>query len=177
MVTIIREIFAAPGADARWMDPQRVLISVRNQQRETQLLIYSLATNELRELGQWREMRGLDVSPGGRYVMFYLSWQTPAAANGVYLIDTQLELPTPRQVPWFGSWRWRDVDELYYIPFEPDATHQTLRLYNVITGADTVLAAPSFAPFSIANGHWEVSPDGTRILYQSAFDNNIYVLE
>ncbi len=170
-----REIFAAPGADARWLDDNRVLLSVRNEQRETQLLIYDLPANSITELGTWREMRGLSTSPGGRYIAFYLSWQTDPTANGVYMIDTATSY-SAQEMPWFGAWRWRDNTTLYYIPFEPDATHHTLRLYDLTTTEDRLLASPQTAPFTIANGHWEVSADGATILYQDAQDGATHIL-
>ncbi|MEO0564425.1 MAG: M23 family metallopeptidase, partial [Chloroflexota bacterium] len=172
-----REIFAAPGADAQWLDDTRVLLSIRNERRETSLFVYDLPSGSTLNLGAFRELRGLSVSPGGRYVTFYLSWQDDLTRNGVHLIDTQSDAPASTVLPWFGAWRWRDTDTLYYIPFEPDAPFHTLRHYNVTTGDDFVLATPATTPFIVANGYWEVSADGTRILFQDALDKNIYVLE
>ena len=62
-----REVFALAGADARWMNDENILVSVRDEQRQTMLYVYRLTDERFIELGQWREMRGLSVSPGGRY--------------------------------------------------------------------------------------------------------------
>jgi hypothetical protein len=171
-----REIYAAPGASARWLDSERIVIAARNEQRETSLYIYDLTTNTRRDLGIYRELRGLDTSPGGRYITFYLSWQSEPSANGIYQIDT-LNGDGVQRMNWFGAWRWRDDSTLYYVPFEPDAPAQTLRLFNVETAEDIQLTDPAVNPFVIANGYWEVSPDGLRVLYQDARDKNVYVLE
>lgn len=173
----VQEIHAEPGADARWLDDNRVLISARNEQRQTTLHVYMLDTAELITLGQWREMRGLSVSPGGRYISFYLSWQDDPTTNGVYMID--LTQPgTITQMPWFGGWRWRDADSVYYIPYEPEMYYHTLRIYDLNTSADTLIADPTTLPFAIADGHWEVSADGARILFQNLADGrNLYILE
>lgn len=172
----IREIFAAPGADARWLDDNHILISARNESRQTRLHVYSLIDNALTELGTWRELRELSVSPGGRYVMFYLAWQDDPATNGVYLIDLAADR-TPRRLDTFGAWRWRDSSSLYWIPFDPTTQHHTLQWVDVQSGESVTLAAPPNVAFTIADGHWEVSADGTRILYQSATDSALYVLE
>ncbi len=171
-------VFTEPGASARWIDDTRILVSARNQQRETSLSIYDLFTKQVTFLGTWREMRGLNISPGGRFIAFYISWQTDPATNGIYLIDTTQPNIPPQHMPWFGAWRWRDASTLYYVPFEPDAVHHTLRLYDTQTAEDTLLIDPATTPFTIADGYWEVSADGTRILFQDAADNrNLSLLE
>jgi hypothetical protein len=171
-----REIFSAPGADARWLDNTRVLISIRDERRQTRLLTYDTHTNTQTDYGTWSELRGLSASPGGRYVSFYLAWQPNPADNGVYLMDTSAA-SEPSQMPWFGAWRWRDTDTLYYIPYQPGSSVHTLRLYDIGTGEDRALTDPSTTAFTVANGTWHISADGTRVLYQDARDSNLYVLE
>lgn len=170
-----REIFAMAGADAQWMNDDQILISARNERRETTLYTYTLSDASLVSLGQWREMRGLSVSPGGRYILFYLSWQDDPTENGIHMIDVQA--PIPRKLDWFGAWRWRDNDTLYYIPFQPDQFYHMLRAIDLTSGEDTLLVSSNMAEFVIAEGHWEISADGLRVLFQSAIDRNLYILE
>lgn len=173
-----REILAQAGADARWLDNERILISVRDNQRRTALSVYSLVDDSLRILGNWYELRGLSTSPGGRYVMFYLAWQQDPATNGVYVLDTQAEgIPSAQALAWFGAWRWRDAHTLYYIPYQPQNPIQQLRLYDLRDSNDIALTDPAQTPFSIANGHWEVSADGQRILFQQTTDYSLAVLQ
>lgn len=171
-----RIVFSAPGANAQWLDDNHILINIRNEQRQTRLILYSLLDNTQTELGTWRELRNVSVSPGGRYVMFYLSWQDDPATNGIYLIDLATDQQA-RRLDWFGAWRWRDSQSVYMIPFDPNASNHTLNVVNMADGTTVTVAAPPDVNFTIANGHWEVSADGRRILYQEASDGTVYVLE
>lgn len=171
-----REIFTRSGAVAQWIDDEKILISMRNQQRETTLYVYDLTSNRFIEAGIWSELRGISVSPGGQYITFYLSWQDNPDDNGVYLIDVDNPM-SYEQLSWFGAWRWRDSGSLYYVPYEPQSFYHTLRVYDIETGLEQTLADPSTNLFTIADGHWEVSPDGTRILFQNALDMNLTILE
>jgi hypothetical protein len=164
------------GASGRWLSDETVLISLRDNQRRTRLITMDVRDGGSAVLGEWFNMRGLDTSPGGRYVAFYLSWQENPSDNGVYLIDTADDnrVIRPR---WFGAWRWRDADTLYVIPFEPNEPTQTLAVYDIAAGTLQPLTDRAMTPFSVANGDWSISADGTRVLYQSAVDSNLYVLE
>jgi hypothetical protein len=175
--TNTRVVLTEPGADARWIDDERILINTRNENRETTLRIYNWQTEAITTLGIWKELRGISVSPGGRYVSFYLNFQTDPTTSGVYVFDT-IQGTEAQQMPWFGGWRWRDADSIYYIPFQPQEQFHSLRFYDLKTGDDRLMAAPEFMQFTIADGYWTVSADGTRILFQNAADNrNLYVLE
>ena len=174
----VRAIFQQAGTGAMWLSDERVLLSTRNEQRETTLYVYMLDADRAVEIGTWRELRGLSVAPGGERLSFYLTWQDDPTANGVYVVDIAQPMNTTvQQMSWFGAWRWRDADSLYYVPYRPDEAHHTVRVAHLLTGADVPLAADA-PPFTIADGHWRVSADGRRILFQNADDNgNLYVLE
>ncbi len=174
-----RVVFEEPGASAMWMNDDHILITMRDEQRNTSLFVYTLETGEVAEIGTWFEMREVHVAPGGQYVAMFLRWQPDPSANGIYVLDlASPRNPTIAKMPWLGAYRWRDADSLYYIPYEPATSLHSLRLYNVLTQQDSLMAAPQFAPFAIAEGHWVVSADGARILFQDATDGrNLYVLE
>ena len=174
-----REIFSQSGASARWLTDDRVLISVRGNERQTTLYVYMVEAERAISLGTWQEMRDLRVAPGGQRISFYLSWQDNPANNGVYVMNIAQPINAQAQrMPWFGSWRWRDATSLYYVPYDPDTSQHTLRVYDLTTGDDTPLLSDNTPPFTIADGHWDVSADGARIAFQNAADNrNLYVLE
>ncbi|MEO1442623.1 MAG: hypothetical protein AAFV33_19630, partial [Chloroflexota bacterium] len=172
-----RVVYAEPGAFAMWMDDDRILLTTRNDSREYTLRVLEWRTGTLTEIGMWKEMRGISVAPGGRYVSFYVNWQEDPAASGVYMVDT-LGGISVEQMPWFGGWRWRDSDSVYYVPFQPEQQYHTLRTYDLATGDDRLMVSPELAQFTIADGYWQVSADGARILFQNAADDrNLYVLE
>lgn len=169
------EIFAAPGANAQWLDESHVLISVPAQDRTTRLLLHHLDSGVQTDLGTYFWLRGLSVSPGGDWVLFILSNHTDPTRSGVYALRVKEAGAQPVLMPWFGSWRWRDADELYVVPLEVGAeTTQTLHHYDLTTGLQTVLNTP---PFTIMNGDWSVSADGARIAYREALTVELTVLE
>ena len=172
-----REIYRAAGVDARWLDDTRVLIT-RTEQRVMTLTLMYLDSGAQLELGAWRQLRGLTVSPGGKRIMFYLSFQDDPAQNGVYMLNL-LDDSAARieRMEWFGAWRWRDEDSVYYIPYRPEvATHQ-LWAHSFTDGTSRLLLDETGGTFAVANGHWVVSADGARVAFQNVFDGNLWVLD
>lgn len=172
-----RFIISQAGGGAAWLDGSRLLVSrpVPNE-RATTLSVYDTRDNSQYELGTWNGPRSLSIAPGGGRIMFYQTQSDNPAADGIYVIETQ-QGAQPQQISWFGAWRWRDADSVYYIPLELAAPSQTLRYYNVVTGEDRQLTDPTTMPFTIANGDWSVSPDGQHIVFQHAGDRTMWLLE
>ena len=167
-----RQVMVQPGASARWLDGSRLLISTRKQQATT------LAVDDVRDdngfvLGSWDWMRGLSIAQGGSRLMFYLVFQDDPANDGIYALDLQSGVQ-PTKLPFFGAWRWRDADTLYYLPFDPSIPYQTLHEYDLKTGEDRTLTDQ---PFLVANGDWSVSPDGDQIAFWNANDRTLWLLE
>ncbi|MFN8447571.1 MAG: hypothetical protein U0521_02960 [Anaerolineae bacterium] len=118
-------------------------------------------------------MRGLSIAPGGSRILFYLVNQDDPAVAGIYALDMQPDAQA-RRLPFFGAWRWRDADTLYYLPFDPASDLQSLHYYDLRTGEDRGLIEPSFL---VANGDWSVSPDGDQIAFWNANDLTLWLLE
>ena len=74
-------------------------------------------------------------------------------------------------------WRWRDGESVYYIPFDPSASAQTMAYYNVSTGENLLLTDPQTTAFVVANGDWAVSADGQRIVFMNANDGRLWMLQ
>ncbi|NUQ07137.1 MAG: hypothetical protein HUU31_24865, partial [Anaerolineae bacterium] len=163
------------GGSARWLDDRRLLPTAR-EELITRLSVLDAETGESFELGQWERLRGLSIAPGGGRLMFYLTNQSDPAASGVYSIETRAGASAER-LPWFGAWRWRDSDSVYYLPFEPESPAHHLRLYHLPTSEDRALTDPTSQPFLVANGDWSVSYDGTRIAFLNAFDSTTWLIE
>lgn len=163
------------GANAMWLDDVRLLLTV-SQRPYTTIAVFNTLDDSLSVLGQWYRPRGITVAPGGGHLLFYLMTQPDPAENGLYLLETTAGA-SPQRLDWFGGWRWRDSSSLYYIPFEPDAPSQRLLLYDIRTGQSRALTDPATQPFTIMNGNWEVSADGSRIAFHNALDRNLWFLE
>ncbi|MCB9451103.1 MAG: M23 family metallopeptidase [Anaerolineaceae bacterium] len=159
---------------ARWLDGSRLLLSTV-QRTVTTLSVYNTADGTTYDLGSWDRVRGVSVAPGGGRLLFYRSFQPDPLTDGVYTIQT-----TPgavaEKLPWFGGWRWRDADSVYYIPFTPTESHQTLAYYHIPSGENRALTNPTTQPFTIAQGIWSVSPDGQQIVFLNAADHRLWVV-
>lgn len=108
--------------------------------------------------------------------MFYTVYDPDPTLNGIYTIETQPEAQA-RLLDWFGAWRWRDADSVFYLPLNPSSPLHTLHYYHVPTGEDRTLTDPTTTPFTVANGDWSVSPDGDQIVFWNAQDLTLGILE
>ncbi len=162
------------GGYAVWLDSAR-LLTVESENQISTLTIYNVADGSGVALGTWQRLRGLTVAPGGGRLMFYRAFDPDPTVNGVYAVDTQPGAQATR-LPWFGSWRWRDADSVFYIPFDASTDRQALAYYDLSTGANGLLTDPA-TPFTIANGDWSVSADGQRIAFLNAADLTTWLIE
>ncbi len=81
----------------------------------------------------------------------------------------------------FGSFRWRDAHRLLVLPLAEDGYPLRLWEYDTLQSGEMQriahpLTDPPLTPLRIANGDWSVSPDGTRIVFDSSADHNLRVL-
>jgi hypothetical protein len=163
-----RRLLTQRGGSAMWLDEARLLVTTPGEKnRAVTVSVYDTRDNSSFALGTWDWLRGLSVSPGGKRIAFYQTWQ---GVNGIWVMDTQ-QGAAPKLIPYFGAWRWRDADSLYLLPL---GAAQML-YYNLITDESRPLTN---TPIHIANGDWSVSPDGQKIVYLNADDNNtLWILE
>lgn len=170
-----RAVVSEPGVNARWLDDTRLLLTIPGDNRTTTLDVYDTATNQRFSLGTWAWLRNVTVAPGGGRLMFLITSQQDLAANGVFTIET-VSGAQPVRMPWFGAWRWRDADSVFYLPFNPSDPFHTLAYFHIPTRTNIVLTDPAITPFLIANGDWDISADGARVLFQNALDGNLWLL-
>jgi hypothetical protein len=176
----LRQIWEQPGGQAMWLDESRVLIVTPVlDQTDTSLTVYDTRDESYFTLGSWNWLRGLTVAPGGGRVMFYALWQGDPSLDGVYTIETQRGA-TAQHLPWFGAWRWRDSESVYFLPFNTswyNQDRQVLGYYHIPTAQGGMLTDLNTLPFTVAYGDWSVSPDGTSILFRNAQDMNLWLLQ
>lgn len=175
-----RQIWEQPGGQAMWLDETRVLIVTPVlDQTDTTLTVFDTETDSYFTLGTWNWLRGLSVAPGGDRLMFYLMWQGDPSIDGIYTIETQ-QGAVAQRLSWFGAWRWRDSESIYFLPFNTswyNNDQQVLAFYHLPTGQGGMLTDLNTLPFTIADGDWSVSPDGTTILFRNAQDMNLWVMQ
>jgi hypothetical protein len=168
-------ILEAANASAQWLDGTRVLVASRSVITTT-LSVVDTALGTVTPLGSWNWLRSLSVAPGGGRVLFNLAFQGTPEASGLFALETQAGA-VPVRLPWFGAWRWRDADTLFYLPFQPETPYHSLRAYDLRSGEDVALLSADVMPFTVSGGRWSASPDGDTIAFWNARDATIWVLK
>jgi hypothetical protein len=162
----------------RWLDDHRLLL-VRTEQytANTSLAVLDLDVEpwESHSLGTYRDLKNLQIAPGGERIAFTLVFQENPAANGVYVRRTEPGADA-RALDFFGAYQWRDDTSLYTLSYDPAGDVHTLGTIDVITGNARELTDPNAMPIRVANGDWSVSPDGSRIVFVDPTDYGLYVV-
>lgn len=165
-----RMILREENLNAQWLDEARLLVT-RRDTISTRVSIYDTRDGSGFTLGSWNWLRGMSIAPGGGRLMFYLVYDD--AASGIYTVRTQNGAQAER-LPFFGAWRWRDADSVFYLPYMPNAAQHSLSYYHLSSGDNRAFLTD---PFLVANGDWSVSPDGKRIVFMNALTGSMGLLE
>jgi hypothetical protein len=144
------------GGVVAWLEETRVLVRALNF-RAVNLAPSKLSPGNL--------------ASGGRWLAYYTAFDS-AARNGMFVMDTSTG--QARKLPWFGSYRWRDQNRIVYVPLEMNAASHRVLEMDASTGITRELVNLGA---KIALDQWQVSPDGRRMMFVNAQDNNIYALE
>jgi Tol biopolymer transport system component len=145
---------------------------------DVRLFRFSLKDGSQTELIEGPRMRGLAFSPNRRYLVYYVRLEADTEKNGVWLVDLEDPNPTPRKLPFFGTYRWRSNYRLVYVPFELGVPSHNFYEYHVLRELTRPLF-PEGTDLTIANNDWQVSPDGRKIALVAAKDralDGIWVL-
>jgi Tol biopolymer transport system component len=178
-----RQALTLPGGSfSGWFPDGRLLISGRLAAPETGQALYSLTLPAdeagqpvLTELARGERVRGASISPDGRWLAYLVTLSADPQQDGVWLVDTQTG--EKRRLELFGAYRWRDGDRLLVVSLDFGQPVHRLWQVDAASGQAVPLTDPTATPFKIANGDWSVSPDGRRMIFVSASDQNIWLLE
>lgn len=171
------------GGAVYWLDEGRVLaVEPVGRTQTFKMAIWEIATRQKTPLAEVKNLRGVQVAPGGAIVLFYAPFQDDPARSGLYGMLTKAGAQ-PVLLPFFSSYRWRDSKTILYLRYGADA-HPILSLtggqmllasYDVTTGEDRILTDPA-QPFRIANDDWHVSPDGRHVVFWNADDSALWLI-
>ncbi len=160
------------GGVSAWLDERRLLLSGKTAPtvRDRQLWTLDPDSGAKVNLGAALSFRGLSAAPGGKWIVYYVAFDSPAR-NGLFVQDTATG--TKRKLSEFGSYRWRDAQHLVLIPLMPAGGAHVLREYDVKTGTWRTLGSLGD---QVSQGDWSISPDGQKLSYLSANGGNLRVL-
>jgi Tol biopolymer transport system component len=168
------------GGFAGWFpDGERVLLIGRDDPdtEDVTMFVYNLTDGERTNLFTERRLRGIDISPGGSWIIFYLTFADESTDNGFWVVKPDGSDLHQLDVPAFGAYQWRNDDTLLYIPMRISAD-ESMQLWAIdaATSQNMLLTNPASLSFSIANGDWTVSPDGNHVIFVNSEDQNIWAI-
>ncbi|MFN8513917.1 MAG: hypothetical protein U0841_15300 [Chloroflexia bacterium] len=161
-----------------WLpDGRRIVLSTRDAQGiNGGISLLDTATGVLRQIVAGNFLESIAVAPDGTAIVYTAVLQPTAADNGIWYI--RLDGSGRRKLPITGGYRWTpDSQGLAYLPAPSDQPTDELRLYSLSSGTVRPLVTPAQARFLVASNDWDLAPDGRAILFRSATDGAIWVLE
>ncbi|MEW6568174.1 MAG: hypothetical protein AB1449_08430 [Chloroflexota bacterium] len=114
------------------------------------------------------------LSPQGGWLAFYIAFAADPEDDGLWLL--RLRDGAVRRLDLFGAYRWRSEGQLLVIPLDLEDAGPALWEVEAASGRARRLTDPALTPLSIANNDWQVSPDGSKIVYLSTQDRNLWLL-
>ena len=175
-----RKLFSvAGGGFAGWFPDGKMLVSGRSALEESGQVFWIVSSldeqpEKLMEISADGRIRGVEISPNGKWLAYMHSISSEGNQNGLWIVNT--ETGDRQRLNTFGAYQWRDGDRLMVIPLDLNGTAHRLQQVEASSGEITAITDPSVTPFRVANGDWYVSPNGERIGFVSAEDQNIWVL-
>ncbi len=161
-----------------WLpDGRRLVLSTRDAAGlNGGIAVLDTATGAIRQIVAGNFLESLAVSPDGSGVVYTAVLQPTAAENGVWYV--RLDGTGRRKLPISGGYRWLpDGRGLAFIPAPSNLPTDELRYYALADGTTRPLATAQQARFLVASNDWELAPDGRAIVFRSATDGAIWMLE
>lgn len=157
------------GGVRGFLDSNTLLLVGRKslKQKAQEMFSLNLQTRQIRILESAQEIRGVSISPNGKWVAYFLAFNEDHQ-NGLFVVNREGK---KLQVPGFGSYRWKDEDTLLLVPLKASPYNHTVHAWTVGEQKIKPLIALSG---KISHDQWVVSPDGQHLAYVNSSDHNIY---
>ena len=174
------------GSLSGWISNDALLVSGREGLEIPEQILYrfNLSDKSTIELARADRLRSASISPGGQWLVYYSTFSANTDENGLWLLRTDGSERRHLDRKLFGAYQWRGCEEqctmendrLIIVPFDPGAIYH--EFWEVNPSRDTVrpLTDSTLTPFKIANGDWQISPDGGYVTYVENTDRNIWVI-
>jgi Tol biopolymer transport system component len=143
---------------------------------DSTLTALDLRTNEAIDLVKAERISGVGVSRDGSWVAYYISFNSDAERNGIWVQRT--DGAGARKLDVWGAYQWRDDSHLLAIPARttPDQAFEIWEI-DAATGEKQKLTDAAVTPLNILNGDWRVSPDGKHVVFVNSADRNLWLLQ
>ena len=165
------------GGLTDWFPNSRELLVTGRASRDSEpvLAVLDVDSGQLRELVRAVNLRGVTLSPDGGWLAYQVAFSGDPAQDGLWVLS--LAEGEAHRLPLFGAYRWRAEGRLLMVPLEPERPSHRLVDVDAASGQATALTDPAVTAFRIAAGDWALSPDGQRVVYVSAADHNLWLIE
>ncbi len=169
------------GFSGWYPDGRRILlVGLENIGDEEQKLIsYRLDTGQQLRLARHKRIRGVEISPGGSWVVYYVDFAADDAPadRGIWAVSGDGVTRQKLAAPGFGAYRWRNDATLLLLPMRATAT-DSMQLWAIEVAQNRAapLTNPATLPFSVSNGDWDVALNGRAVVFVSSADHNIWLI-
>ncbi|GGJ53602.1 M23 family metallopeptidase [Deinococcus roseus] len=159
------------GGAQGFLDQNTLLILGKTNPNSDNRVLYTLdlKTRKTRKLETALNIRGVTIGPKGKWIAYFLAFNQDRK-NGLFVVNREGK---KRQVPGFGSYRWRSEETLLLIPLKDTPQSHTVQTWKV--GAPQLQTLVKLSG-KISYDQWVVSPDGRNLAYVNGKDRNIYGL-
>jgi len=178
--TNAKKIASLFGGGVSWWlpDSTKMLATVRKEANADPILsILNIADGKLTPIAQAPSFRSTMPSPEGGWIIYQIAFSGDATKDGIWVVRSDGK--DLKRLEVFGSYRWRSEGKILFVPLENITGKQSHRFIEVdaTTGNVRALTDPNVTPFRIANGDWNLSPDGKRVVFLNAEDRNLWILD
>lgn len=163
-----------PGAD-RTPHGRLLLSGRRNEGDDPSYWTFDPDDASIIELARAKRLVGALASPDGTWLAHVSMW-SGAETDGLWM--TRTDGSARRRVAMIGGYRWTDDNRLVVIPHR-QSWRESHEVWEVDpgTGDARQLTDPAETPFFIANFDWDLSPDGSQLVYVSTVDKAMWRLD
>lgn len=163
------------GALWGWFPDGRLLITGSLKVDEAPaIMAVDPASGDLETLAPADHVDGLALSPAGGWLAFQVLFSGDPNQDGLWV--QPLNGGRPQRLPWFGAYTWSREGRLFVIPMESAAGGQRLMEWNAAAGQARALTDPGVTPVRILADNWSLAPDGRRLAFVNAADQNLWLL-
>ena len=178
--TEARAIGTLPGARIHgWLpDGSALLVTWRTVGKlETSLGLLDVETGEVAIRTTAPRLLSGRLSPDGEWVAYIAAFTGDLQRDGLWV--QRVRGDEARRLAIWGDYRWApDSSSLVVLPPRPKGADGD-RFWRVYVDGEfpVPLTDPAETPFAITNNSWELSTDGKRVVFTSAADHSLWLLQ